>query len=110
MKRASLFVAGAGLLIALAGCATGGGGGAGGGGMYTDCAIDYCVDYDGLNAQRIYLRTPGGPAPAPRGAVTTADSRGGTQVVTRDPGVPVTASARMAPIPTSGSRSGSSRP
>jgi hypothetical protein len=108
MKRAFLFVAGGGLLVALAGCATGGGG-AGGGGMYTDCAIDYCVDYDGLNAQRIYLRTPGTPV-ARRGDVITADSRGGTQVVTRDPGVPAPASARMAPIPTSGSRSGSGRP
>jgi hypothetical protein len=110
MKRAFLFVAGGALLAGLAGCATGGAGGAGGGGMYTDCSIDYCVDYDGLNARRIYLRTPGGPAPAPRGAVTTADARGGTQVVTRDAVTPAPASARMSPIPTSGSRSGGSRP
>ncbi len=110
MKRAFPFVAAGGLLVVLAGCATGGGGGAGGGGMYTDCAIDYCVDYDGLVAQRIYLRTPGAAVPAARGPVATADARGGTQVVTRDPGVPAPASARMAPIPTSGSRSGGGRP
>ena len=99
MKRGSLILA-ALVVLALAGCATGGGGGAGGGGVYSDCSIDYCVEYDGLNAQRIYLRTPGQAVPGRRSEVTTADRNGGTQVVTRDPAMPA-ASARMAPIPSS---------
>jgi hypothetical protein len=64
---------------------------------YTDCYTDYCADYDDTGLQRLYLRTPGTPVPARRADVTTAAGRGGTQVVTRDPGA-LSASARMTPI------------
>ena len=84
-------------VLAFAACATGGGGG-GGGMAYTDCFTDYCVDYDDSGLQRLYLRTPGA-TPTGRSDVTTAAGRGGTQVVTRNPGTTAAASARMSPIP-----------
>ena len=113
MKRRSVLLA-APIVLGLTGCATIGGGGAGGGGVYSDCSVDYCVEYDGLNAQRLYLRTPGSLPPGARGDVNTASTRGGTQVVTRDASTPAASSARMAPIPASrpsgSSRSGGRQP
>jgi hypothetical protein len=95
------------VLLALGACATGGGGG--GGGVYTDCYTDYCAEYDESGLQRLYLRTPGTPATAARGRVSTAAERGGTQVVTRNPGA--AASARMSPVPSARpSGSGGRRP
>jgi len=96
-------------VLAFAACATGGGGG-GGGAAYTDCFTDYCADYDDSGLQRLYLRTPG-VTPTGRAEVTTATGRGGTQVVTRDPGTTASASARMSPIPSARtSRGGGRRP
>jgi hypothetical protein len=88
----------ASVLLALSACATGGGGG-GGGAAYVDCHTDYCVEYQDDGLQRLYLRTPGAPAATARGNVTTADGRGGTRVVTREPAAAASASARMSPVP-----------
>jgi hypothetical protein len=108
MKRGLLF---ASTLLVLGGCASGGGGG--GGAAYTDCFTDYCVEYDDIGLQRLYLRTPGTPAIVQRAEVRTAAPRGGTQVVTRNTGGTASASARMSAIPSSrnsASGSGGRRP
>ena len=100
------------VLLALGGCASGGGGG-GGGAAYMDCFTDYCVEYDAAGFQRLYLRTPAGPARGQRAEVRTAAGRGGTQVVSRSSGGDA-AAARMSPIPATRSsapaRSGGRRP
>ncbi len=99
------------VLLALGGCASGGGGG--GGAAYMDCYTDYCVEYDAAGVQRLYLRTPAGPALGQRAEVQTASGRGGTQVVTRNPSGS-TSAARMNPIFTTRSsapaRTGSRQP
>ena len=105
MKRLLLSLS---VLLVLGACATGGGGG-GGGMAYTDCFTDYCVDYDDDGLQQLYLRTPGAPITGRRGEVTTATGRGGTQVVTRNPGATASASARMSPIPSARTSGGGGR-
>jgi len=94
-------------VLAFAACATSSGGG-GGGAAYTDCFTDDCADYDDSGLQRLYLRTPG-VTPTGRAEVTTATGRGGTQVVTRDPGTTASASARMSPIPSARTSGGGGR-
>ena len=85
-------------LVVLSACATGGGGG--GGAAFTDCYTEYCVEYDDGGLQRLYLRTPGTPAIAARGPVTTAAGHGDTQVVTRGTSsAAAAASTRMSPVP-----------
>jgi hypothetical protein len=109
MKRLLLL---APLVLGLAGCASQGGGG--GGAAFLDCYTDYCVGYDAAGSRRLYLRTPAGPAIAPRGEVSTAQERAaGTQVVARSTGPGALSAVRMSPIPArppSPTRSGGHRP